>query len=408
MIILHCLLALTFIGYHYSFFSYSTYIFNYNKKPLLIGLLCGVINILFWVLYSSLLSIRYEPLALILYALLLYLEFSFLLRLKPLFSFFISITFCSNLFAKRFILLASMALYQDVPLLQALDSPFMNLLIMILTFGISISTINFARTRIPRVYLDTILADNKNIYFLTSLLATLYGFLILISLSITDSEKGSNLSVIYAIAGLFGIVFFSIFIAYSYNLADLRLSAKLYSKTVQYNEEQSMLIEKLHHESTRDDLTGLATRDTAASAIEAYKQSKDNFFIIFIDIDGLKFVNDNFGHTEGDFYIQATAQTISSHFSSFIVSRYGGDEIVVIGSYESKAEITARIVKCFTHISNLKNAYNKKYTTSISYGLVFASPQDTYTAAELLNLSDKRMYEFKKLHKKTRKTVAPL
>ncbi len=407
MIILHIVLLLAFIGYHYTFFSYSSYIFNYNKKPLLTGIFCGIVNLSFWVMYSTQLSLQYEFVATILYFLILYCEFRYLLKLKSLFALFISIAFCSNLFAKRFILIASLALYQDVALVDALSNPTMSLLSLILMFGVSISTINFARTRISRIYLDTILADNNNIRFLTVLLSILYVFMAVFSLSITSTLGGYNLAFLYIVVGVFSIIFFTIFIVFAYNLADLKLTAQSYSKTVIKNKEQSALIEQLHQASTTDDLTGLDSRDTAISAIDAYRESKQDFFLIFIDIDGLKYVNDNYGHNEGDFYIQSISQIVSDHFSLSIACRYGGDEIIVIGSYQNKSEVTSHIVKCFNEISNIKNKHQKQYPTSISYGLVYVTAQDQYTASELITIADKRMYEFKKANKKTRKTVAP-
>jgi diguanylate cyclase (GGDEF)-like protein len=95
----------------------------------------------------------------------------------------------------------------------------------------------------------------------------------------------------------------------------------------------SMTIEEI---ATRDPLTGLLNRrgltlsSTPVAAI-AYRE-REPLFAIFIDIVGLKKVNDTYGHAIGDLVIQRSAQAVAAiSRGSDVVTRWGGDEFLVIG-----------------------------------------------------------------------------
>lgn len=92
--------------------------------------------------------------------------------------------------------------------------------------------------------------------------------------------------------------------------------------------------------SYTDSLTGLKNRNAYIEELEKLEKSKCCIGIIFADINGLKNINDNFGHKKGDSLISASAEALKSVFddgnSSFY--RIGCDEFVVFCKEKSEKE----------------------------------------------------------------------
>ena len=123
------------------------------------------------------------------------------------------------------------------------------------------------------------------------------------------------------------------------------------------------------------------------------------YSIISIDVDHLKYVNDTFGHMAGDDYLCTIVSTIQHNIrSTDIFCRFGGDEFLLL------------LPKCqeeFAHfkmerINRALSSLDKEYSLSISYGILYVEQGSTITFNEILPLIDKKMYECKKLHKKSR------
>ena len=83
---------------------------------------------------------------------------------------------------------------------------------------------------------------------------------------------------------------------------------------------------KLHTLAYKDELTGVFNRRYGMEEISRLVIGREEFLLCFIDIDKLKYVNDTYGHTAGDEYIRAVANTLQSVLrSSDTLCRYGGD-----------------------------------------------------------------------------------
>ncbi len=402
--LLIALTVLSFIGYHLTFFSYCAYIFNVNKFPKRMGVLCGSINLAFWLVYMLAIPVNLEPLMIVLYAFLLLLETKLVFKTGVVQMLFIGVTFTINLFAKRLALLAIFALFNGGLITDVFADVKLMLLVGILSFVISIQTISVARKMIPRNSLDIILADNKNISFLTAafsiLLTTLFMFQLTLSV-----DGGSGLLIHYAVLGALVIAAFAIFIVFAFFLAELRIQTETYKRLSRKNTEDLENLKGLEQEAIKDTLTGLYTRDFADDAVQRLVTSRSDFFVAFIDLDGLKIVNDIHGHEEGDFYIQTVAETLTDYFTDDLVCRYGGDEMVIVGQYRAGDEVTKRLIWCYNAVANIPKQFNKKYSTSISYGVAFKRSTEMISAADLIAIADARMYELKKSNKKHRKVV---
>lgn len=154
-----------------------------------------------------------------------------------------------------------------------------------------------------------------------------------------------------------------------------------------------------------DDLTTLNNRNELKSYLSSLMSLSDSqrkkTFMLFIDLNKFKYINDNYGHNEGDIVlieISRLLKYVADSFNCFLC-RYGGDEFILIkkNADEEKAiSVCAFIDKAVSDLSDLLIA---PYELSVSTGFVrfdsrFTSVQDFIDAA------DKLMYENKRSSKK--------
>lgn len=135
---------------------------------------------------------------------------------------------------------------------------------------------------------------------------------------------------------------------------------------------------------------------------DCVKQNK-KIIITFIDMDGLKFINDNYGHDEGDFAIKHLASVIKECCRpGEICARFGGDEFVLFDScaVDSSAESLER--RFNAKIENINNIINKPYKISASLGSYIAKVGTEDTLYKIVKQADELMYEVKKKKKNSR------
>ncbi len=405
MTLLTILLLLAFIGYHHTFFSYCVYIFNLNKYPWMSSIICGALNLSFWLVYIFYFSSDYETVAILIYFCILFVATRIVFKAKLIQMLFIAVTFTINLFAKRLAVLATMAMLNHNTVTFVLNDLKLSVLVATICFTISISTIGFARKMIPRNSLDTILSDNKNLAFLTTAYSILFGALFSFFLT-TGIDAGSRLLFHYAVLGFVVISAFAVFIIFAYNLAELRIQTETYRRVSRKNTEDLEKIKDLEKVVIKDTLTHLYTRDYAEKLIPKMIDEEDLFFVAFVDLDGLKIVNDIHGHEEGDFYIKTVADILQDYFKDDAVCRYGGDEIVIVGKCKTEDDVTKRLIQSYKAVISIPKIYYKKYKTSISYGVAFKHVNEHINASELIAIADTRMYELKKRNNRNRKVVS--
>ncbi|HEY0764574.1 MAG TPA: diguanylate cyclase [Pyrinomonadaceae bacterium] len=168
--------------------------------------------------------------------------------------------------------------------------------------------------------------------------------------------------------------------------------------------ERKKIEETLRNSSLKDDLTGLFNRrgllKQAAPYFDFARRQKENLLLLFIDLDGMKRINDEFGHNEGDNALINTAAILNRSFrSSDIIARLGGDEFTVLVTdlNASKEEAISRLNE------NLK-AYNASETRShklaFSIGVATLEPERMTCFEELLEQADQAMYEQKRMKRR--------
>lgn len=180
-------------------------------------------------------------------------------------------------------------------------------------------------------------------------------------------------------------------------------------------EKQNIIVNRenleLHRRSETDPLTGIYNRFMLNEYSEkAFKRAVDNhtdFAIEILDIDYFKQFNDNYGHQNGDECIKFIAKMLSNLSKSvnnekqnIFVSRYGGDEFVIVYEGLSESETLAKAEELKASI--LERAMEHKYSlaadvVTISQGICWDRPLSSQTVWEYLHAADNMLYEVKKV-----------
>ena len=157
--------------------------------------------------------------------------------------------------------------------------------------------------------------------------------------------------------------------------------------------------------SIKDELTGLYNRrGFYLNAEDHYKSAlakNKKFILFFADLDGLKKINDNYGHKEGDEALIITARILEQTFrGADIIARLGGDEYTILALGINEIQCV-KVKKRLQHkIDNYNKNSNKPYTVSISLGISSYSPDTNYSFDELMKDADNKLYEAKRLKKR--------
>ncbi|MBN2851442.1 MAG: diguanylate cyclase [Clostridia bacterium] len=167
----------------------------------------------------------------------------------------------------------------------------------------------------------------------------------------------------------------------------------------------SELNRKTYALSRYDSLTGFMNRgffnSVLDSRIELAKRNKELLAIVLFDLDGLKIVNDTYGHEAGDLYIRAFSNQIYSFFrKSDNFARIGGDEFIGIFSTTDADSLQSKI-KIFKETFSLTpiNYSSKPFRGRFSFGISIY-PNDSLSTDFLIKIADDRMYIDKKATEK--------
>ncbi len=155
----------------------------------------------------------------------------------------------------------------------------------------------------------------------------------------------------------------------------------------------------LSHLAYADGLTNLANRAKSDSYLESLNDTNDDYCVISIDLNGLKPVNDKFGHLAGDKYIKDFAKVLGNTFGDdSFKARIGGDEFLVIIKDSSVVDVSSLISRMNSAL-NVLNALYPDYHRSVATGYAFRHECQGKGSHEVYLLADQRMYELKrKMH----------
>ncbi|MCM1577364.1 MAG: GGDEF domain-containing protein [Ruminococcus sp.] len=184
------------------------------------------------------------------------------------------------------------------------------------------------------------------------------------------------------------------------------------SQVLQIADSQSGLekvISRLEDLYIRDHVTGLYNRrgfyNDITKRIAKTKNTGEYLIIISIDMDGLKFINDSYGHAEGDVAIKAiSAALISIWGANEVCARFGGDEFTVASFTSSDPDGKGKdIVKRIKEsLAQFNSCSGKPYLVGSSFGIHYEQVTDGTVPDNLIKAADDLMYKEKASHKESR------
>lgn len=167
--------------------------------------------------------------------------------------------------------------------------------------------------------------------------------------------------------------------------------AHLKEESIRLQEEaiaQHSLTVRLEREAYLDVLTRTYTRAYALTSMTNMLKSDESFVLAFIDLDGLKQINDQHGHLAGDRYLQRFSAYMKLNLRhNDMIARYGGDEFLVLMP-------DCTIAAAHQRFAQLQG--NAAGEFPFSYGLVLAAPGENQTPEEWIAAADRVMYQDKK------------
>lgn len=186
----------------------------------------------------------------------------------------------------------------------------------------------------------------------------------------------------------------------SLNLAELR--GKQVAITVLRDVSEKRLNEKkLIHQASHDLLTDLPNRKSLITKlkqeISRAKRGDRKIGVFFIDLNGFKLINDNYGHKFGDQLLTLVAQNLRASLrEQDIVGRQGGDEFLVVVPDVEDVNVLAKIAeKIISSLNGIQRLEEKSIKIGASIGVSFFPDHGT-TCDALISAADMAMYEAKR------------
>ena len=167
----------------------------------------------------------------------------------------------------------------------------------------------------------------------------------------------------------------------------------------QLYEQQKALYEKQMELSIHDELTGILNRRGFNEFSKAAIKQLNGITTVctmVIDMDGLKHINDAYGHSEGDFAIKTTAHIITECCKSGeIAGRAGGDEFYIFATGYSQEKLDSFCGELVRLCDEYNAKHDKPFRVEMSFGSYLCETDNSGSIEEFLKISDVRMYEQK-------------
>lgn len=189
-------------------------------------------------------------------------------------------------------------------------------------------------------------------------------------------------------------------------LSDFAVHLNMLLASVETSSKLSEMVKALNEMYVCDSLTNLLNRRGFYREVDDIvlkaNESGENVMIVSVDLDGLKYINDTFGHSEGDFAIVAVADALKAVTAGRgICARFGGDEYLaaLVGCADP-----AVFEKQFTaKLAEINAGSDKPYSVAASLGAEVISPEDALNhLQEAIKRADNKMFKCKKRSKLSR------
>ncbi len=156
-------------------------------------------------------------------------------------------------------------------------------------------------------------------------------------------------------------------------------------------------LEKIKEMALKDKLTGAYMRSAGEDMLrkyEALSNREKRIAVVFVDLDGLKEINDTMGHEAGDEYLKSFVETFKSITrTEDLVIRWGGDEFLLVFPGADEYDV-----------KKIMRRIDSEFIGSFSWGFS-VMPDEATRFEDAVSLADERMYSMKKFKKLMRKIV---
>ena len=238
----------------------------------------------------------------------------------------------------------------------------------------------------------------------------------LLDLSLPDSSGIQTLREAYAQAREIPIVVFTgldddelAFNAVNEGAQDFlvkgRADTELLDRSIRYAIERHRALEQVRQLSIVDELTGLNNRRGFLVLFEHHRElaarKQVPLTLIFIDLDGMKRINDSYGHQEGDRALIETGRLLTATFrKSDVIARLGGDEFCVLLTEGSEQGGEVAINRLVANAESAVASAGRPYRLSLSLGIGRYDPKDPVPVDILIQRADHAMYVQKEAKKR--------
>ena len=165
--------------------------------------------------------------------------------------------------------------------------------------------------------------------------------------------------------------------------------------------ERRQMVETIRTLSLTDDLTGLLNRrgftTLAEQQMRTSVRTRNRLWLLFADLDGLKDINDRFGHEAGDRALCEIAALLrkGSFREADLVARMGGDEFAILATEISRADGDKVVKRVEEAVRHANEKPDRDFELSLSVGVAIFDPERPQTLEELIAEADRLMYQVK-------------
>lgn len=315
---------------------------------------------------------------------------------------FASGTFMFHIADLYMLLFGIFSLNCDICSMEAFRGNYRYLVLVLLVILVSTLCLEIFSRVIDQAAIRILIGNKRQLRFAATSLMFIDIYLLILSV-VYDSSTYTGLILMFLVITavlLVGAFYTSFLHAVRMSVLE-RYESKF--KDMEFQLEQSnRSLGKLKDEAYTDVLTGAASRRYGLLKLDRMVQERKQFSVALIDLDGLKKVNDNLGHQEGDRYLVGVSHALSGYFGAEYVCRLGGDEFLAILPDKTEQEAAVLMEEACRNMEEDFHRQDIAFGPSVSYGIVQLDQLAAGSVSGLLELADRRMYEMKRKQHKMR------
>jgi diguanylate cyclase (GGDEF)-like protein len=181
------------------------------------------------------------------------------------------------------------------------------------------------------------------------------------------------------------------------------VDARSLLKSMRYSLERHRLQEQLRSLAVTDPLTGVHNRrgfmTFAERQLKLVHRRTSGALVLVMDLDGLKTINDKWGHAEGDRALSRVADALRASFrDADIIGRIGGDEFAVLALDVASGDEPALVARIGSQLASINQRPDQPYMLRLSMGWARLEPQTQAGLAALMAEADGHLYRHKMTH----------